>query len=101
MGKKETINLWVSTIKQAVSTIKVASKAQVPQQGKYNPLCEFVLVTAGNEKSYIMSVNTRAAARAVKREYQADKGVKVKILRYFYSSDRMNGGYIVDVKEVS
>jgi hypothetical protein len=101
MGKKETIGLWVKTIKQAASTIKAASKVEEVHQGKYNPLCEFVLVSEGAERRFIMSANTRAAARTVKREYQADKGVKVKILRYFYSSDRMNGGYIVDVKEVS
>lgn len=103
MGTKrtgETFGLWSAFLRQVIFWINESKKQIASEHDKYNPLCEYILRVEGSKKGYIASVNTRKTARNIKREYQSDKGVKVKIIQYLYSSDRLDGGMIISAKEV-
>lgn len=93
-------NPWLVFFQTLLQSIGKSKRINPVHNDKYNPTCEYILKAEGIEKSHIASVNTRAAARIIKREYQNDKGIKVNIFQYTYDSDRYQGGKIVEKKLV-
>lgn len=98
----EVSSSWLLAVFGAISSIGSAKKTPTVKPGsdKYNPLCEYILKTDDREKAYIASLNTRQAARMIKRELQRDKGIKITITQITYASDRFKGGMILDTKVV-
>lgn len=97
---KDAASSFVSHLKNLAANTKKTIGPVISGNQKYNPLCEYVLKTEGPGSIYITSVNTRSTARNIKREFEKDKGMKVKIIQYLYTRDRFKGGFITSARRV-
>lgn len=80
-------------------TSNIFTKSKKPKNSPKKFTVEYRLQEFTTGK-YILTLNTRAAARSIRQIYQNDKKTLVKIQQINYDSNRYEGGIIISQKYI-